>query len=282
MTPAFMAVCIVLLASAAVNEHAVADGFDSLSKRVTELKADVDELGVQTTFLLLSFHVIATYPETFEESYIDVLAKAKSGDYIGQWATAYRILTKNKAPDDPIQGFAWLSLLEARGDEAASDLLKALGISRIDSYKYRELARRLIDDNQKILFETPQDADSISKMNEKYSKFRAEQREAEQKEIEEFGKKSKVMLENYSAEIRTKISKNWRIPQGSDRHGPCPIVVQQTISGDVLTVESYGCMADEAYRRAAEMAVLKSSPLPTIPDPRLFERTLTINFDDSR
>ena len=54
--------------------------------------------------------------------------------------------------------------------------------------------------------------------------------------------------------------------------------VAQTPSGTVLSVQIDRCNGDAAVKQSIEAAVMRSSPLPPPPDPRLFERNLVLIF----
>jgi colicin import membrane protein len=54
--------------------------------------------------------------------------------------------------------------------------------------------------------------------------------------------------------------------------------VTQTPTGTVLSVKVGKCNGDDAVRQSIEAAVLRASPLPPAPDPRVFERNVTLLF----
>ena len=54
--------------------------------------------------------------------------------------------------------------------------------------------------------------------------------------------------------------------------------VTQVPGGTVTNVKIGKCNGDAAVVESIRLAVYKASPLPTPPDPSLFERSLTIEF----
>jgi colicin import membrane protein len=55
--------------------------------------------------------------------------------------------------------------------------------------------------------------------------------------------------------------------------------VTQVPGGEVTQVTIGECNGDQAVRESIETAVYRASPLPAPPDPSLFDRQLTINFN---
>jgi colicin import membrane protein len=59
----------------------------------------------------------------------------------------------------------------------------------------------------------------------------------------------------------------------------CRIVIRQIPGGQVVDAQvDPSCPYDELGRRSVEAAVLKAQPLPYAGFERVFERTLTLNF----
>jgi len=55
--------------------------------------------------------------------------------------------------------------------------------------------------------------------------------------------------------------------------------VTQVPGGEVTQVSIGECNGDQAVRESIETAAYRASPLPAPPDPALFDRQLTINFN---
>jgi colicin import membrane protein len=82
----------------------------------------------------------------------------------------------------------------------------------------------------------------------------------------------------YAALIRQHIERNWNRPPSARGGLECEIKVAQTPSGVVLSVQVGQCNGDAAVKQSIETAVLRASPLPPPPDPRLFQRNVTLIF----
>ena len=109
------------------------------------------------------------------------------------------------------------------------------------------------------------------------------QREAElRNQIEEEEGRAQAenagLLNQYIAMIEQRIVRNWNRPPSARTGLECRVRVAQTPSGTVLSVQIDQCNGDAAVKQSIEAAVMRSSPLPPPPDPRLFERNLVLVF----
>ena len=86
------------------------------------------------------------------------------------------------------------------------------------------------------------------------------------------------LLNQYIAMIEQRIVRNWNRPPSARAGLECRVRVTQTPTGTVLTVQIDQCNGDAAVKQSIEAAVMRSSPLPPPPDPRLFERNLVLVF----
>jgi colicin import membrane protein len=86
------------------------------------------------------------------------------------------------------------------------------------------------------------------------------------------------LLNQYIALIEQRIVRNWNRPPSARAGLECEVRVAQTPNGTVLSVQLGRCNGDAAVRQSIEAAVMRSSPLPPPPDPRLFERNLVLVF----
>lgn len=110
-----------------------------------------------------------------------------------------------------------------------------------------------------------------------------QQREAElQNQIQEEEGRSQAenagLLNQYIAMIEQRIVRNWNRPPSARSGLECRVRVAQTPGGTVLSVQIEQCNGDAAVKQSIEAAVMRSSPLPPPPDPRLFERNLVLVF----
>lgn len=86
------------------------------------------------------------------------------------------------------------------------------------------------------------------------------------------------LLDQYAEVIRQKVERNWSRPASARPGIACVVLVKQIPGGDVVDVKVTECNGDAAVVRSIEAAVLRSSPLPPPPDPRLFDRSLRFEF----
>jgi colicin import membrane protein len=85
-------------------------------------------------------------------------------------------------------------------------------------------------------------------------------------------------MAQYVAQIRQHVERRWIRPPSARPGLDCEIKVVQAPGGSVLSAQVTRCNGDAAVRQSIETAVLRSSPLPPPSDPRLFERTLLLQF----
>lgn len=86
------------------------------------------------------------------------------------------------------------------------------------------------------------------------------------------------LLDQYVQLIEQRIERNWIRPASAGAGLECVVKVSQIPSGDVVSVRIGRCNGDEAVIRSIEAAVLRASPLPKPPTPRLFDRNLEVIF----
>ncbi len=86
------------------------------------------------------------------------------------------------------------------------------------------------------------------------------------------------LLNVYVGMISQKVMRNWIKPPTAKQGLECEVKVSQAQGGTVLSVEVGRCNGDAAVRSSIEAAVQRASPLPSPPDPRLFQRNLLFIF----
>jgi colicin import membrane protein len=86
------------------------------------------------------------------------------------------------------------------------------------------------------------------------------------------------LLNQYVALIEQHVVRQWNRPATARSGLECEVRVAQTPSGVVLSAQVTQCNGDAAVKQSIEAAVLRASPLPLPPDPRLFERNLRFIF----
>jgi colicin import membrane protein len=83
----------------------------------------------------------------------------------------------------------------------------------------------------------------------------------------------------WHALIVAKIQRAWIKPPSAQPGISCTVSVTQVPGGEVTSVRVDSCNGgDAALRESVERAVYNASPLPTPPDPALFERNLELTF----
>ena len=90
------------------------------------------------------------------------------------------------------------------------------------------------------------------------------------------------MREQWIAAIGQKVRRNWLKPSGSEKAPTCKIIVEQLPGGLVSDVRFSACDWGRSYRRSVELAVYKAEPLPSAPDPKIFDRTIEFIFDQGK
>ncbi len=90
--------------------------------------------------------------------------------------------------------------------------------------------------------------------------------------------RSSAAMAQYAGQIANRIERAWLRPPGAKAGLECELHVTQVPGGAVTAVKIGRCNADEAVRQSIEAAVYRASPLPSPPDPALFERDLVITF----
>lgn len=77
------------------------------------------------------------------------------------------------------------------------------------------------------------------------------------------------MIDRYGLLIQAKIHQNWRRPVGMENLYKCKIAVKLGANGEVISARVIDSSGNIEFDRSAELAVLKSSPLPMPPDEKM-------------
>lgn len=85
-------------------------------------------------------------------------------------------------------------------------------------------------------------------------------------------------LDQWIEVIRQQVQRNWIRPASARAGLECEVRVMQIPGGEVVDVRVGQCNGDTAVVRSIENAVYKASPLPSPPNPSLFERNITLIF----
>jgi colicin import membrane protein len=110
------------------------------------------------------------------------------------------------------------------------------------------------------------------------SMLEEERREEEARKQAERAARLQTQRSQYEAAIEQKVENNWLRPAINTAGQSCGVMVKQTMSGVVIDVKLQDCKGDNAFQRSVESAVYKASPLPTPPDPELFDSEIYFTF----
>jgi len=84
--------------------------------------------------------------------------------------------------------------------------------------------------------------------------------------------------QRYMALLKQKIESNWVKPPSTPDDLNCKVEVRQVAGGTVVDANVLSCNGDDAVRQSIVTAVLRASPLPSPPDPSLFDPDITFDF----
>ena len=97
-------------------------------------------------------------------------------------------------------------------------------------------------------------------------------------EEERTGAAFKGLKAQYIAIIQAHVERRWFKPPGTPAGATCMAFVTQIPGGEVVGVRFGACGGGEAFRQSIENAIRNASPLPTPPQPELFDREVTLAF----
>ncbi len=84
--------------------------------------------------------------------------------------------------------------------------------------------------------------------------------------------------EEYKDTIAQHVMRYWRRPSSAVEGLSCTVKIKQVKGGKVVSAKVGICNGDRVVQRSIEHAVLRASPLPSPPDPELFDRNLIFTF----
>ena len=89
-----------------------------------------------------------------------------------------------------------------------------------------------------------------------------------------------MMFGRYVGQIDARIDRAWIRPRSSIAAGlfDCRVKIVQERSGMVEEIEIVRCNGDIRWQTSLVRAIQSASPLPAPPDPKVFSRTLTLDF----
>lgn len=98
-------------------------------------------------------------------------------------------------------------------------------------------------------------------------------------EEERTGAAFQSLKAQYVAAIQAHVERRWFKPPGSPAGATCIAFVTQIPGGEVVGVRFGNCGGGEALRQSIENAVRNASPLPSPPQPSLFDREVRLVFE---
>lgn len=106
------------------------------------------------------------------------------------------------------------------------------------------------------------------------------QMEAEaEKRAQESARQNSSLRQQYIADIRNKVERNWLRPPSARPGMTCTVLVQQLPTGDVVSVRITRSSGDAVFDRSVENAVHKTKSLPPAPVPEVWEREVEFIFE---
>ena len=100
----------------------------------------------------------------------------------------------------------------------------------------------------------------------------------EEERLAEQNTRLQTLRAQYIKLIEQQVERNWLPPANMTEGWYCEVMVQQNLLGDVTNVQMIKCNGSEAFKSTVERAVMKASPLPSPPDPQVFDKKLQIRF----
>lgn len=145
--------------------------------------------------------------------------------------------------------------------------------------KVEEMARKKREEQQRREKELALKREAEAKE----SMEQAMQQEALQRQVE-LEQRARARTERdlafarWQAQVSEKVRRNWIRPPSSAETFECKVLVQQLPGGQVTRAVIAESCGNSALDESVVKAVLRSDPLPTVPDPELFQREFTFVF----
>ena len=126
----------------------------------------------------------------------------------------------------------------------------------------------------KAATEQKRKAEEVRLKAERESDLRARLAEEE----ERTGTAFQGLKAQYIAAIQAHVERRWFKPPGTPAGATCMAFVTQIPGGEVVGVRFGACGGGEALRQSIENAIRNASPLPSPPQPALFDREVRLVF----
>jgi colicin import membrane protein len=145
-------------------------------------------------------------------------------------------------------------------------------------------AQKAAEEKKRIEAEKKKRADEEAAAKKAAEEKARQAREAELRRSLEAEERARALRNSdaaarWHAQIVARIQRAWIQPPSAQPGISCTVLVTQVPGGEVTSVRVDSCSGgDAAFRESVEAAVYRASPLPTPPDPALFERNLELTF----
>jgi len=120
-------------------------------------------------------------------------------------------------------------------------------------------------------------AEAEARRKEEEAELQRKLAEEEQRQAQQ-NSRLQTLRAQYIKLIEQQVERNWLPPANMTAGWYCEVMVQQNVLGDVTNVQMIKCNGSEAFKSTVERAVMKASPLPSPPDPQVFDKKLQIRF----
>ena len=174
-------------------------------------------------------------------------------------------------------------------EKAAQDLKEREDAERVEAEKQavakaaaeKAAAEKAAADKKALEKKRAEDAAAAKKAAEEKARAARQAELQRSLEAEERGNAIRNSDEaaRWHASIVAKVTRAWTRPLSAQPGISCIVSVTQVPGGEVTAVRVNSCSIDDAaLRESVETAVYRASPLPSPPDPALFERNLELTF----
>ncbi len=145
--------------------------------------------------------------------------------------------------------------------------------------KAAEAARKKAEEEKRRAEDARKKAEAEQRQREEQARKRAlaEQLAAEEQARADAAAVSTI--NEYTALIKNKVSRNWLKPAGNIQGLRCKVSVRLIPGGEVVSAQVVKSSGNSVFDRSVESAVFKASPLPLPRDPAIAARMREIDFE---
>jgi colicin import membrane protein len=145
--------------------------------------------------------------------------------------------------------------------------------------KVEEVARKKREEQQRREKELQLKREAEAKESmEQAMQQEALQRQIDQEQRARARTEQEQAFARWQAQVSDKVRRNWIRPLSSEENFECKVLVQQLPGGQVTRAAIAESCGNSALDESVVKAVLRSDPLPSVPDPALFQREFIFVF----